>query len=655
MYGFIHKSFANKIMTAVIVIVSLVMGAEILVRIYFGTRDRMALLEIMSMDLGASVSAGIKYPMSVGDSKSIRIFLADLRTKTQDVEVFICDFEQLIIWSTHSEKENTKITDSIFNQDSLTALTEMLGSGKAPSRSFIDEHHGRRNLITVEPILNDKECYHCHGASRKIVGGMVIRANVEQSLAMVVAARNRTIYVTILGIAAIITLIYMMVARFIRRPLENLATQAKKFAEGDMSVSIEVLSEDEIGILSNTFNYMVKSIARFSQELRQEVTDKTSLLNERATLIDLLKRANIQLRELDRTKSKFLANMSHELRTPMNSIIGYSELLLDGVDGPVNHEQRNSLERITNNARHLLNLINDILDLSKIESGKSELDINEFNILELVQSVFPVFEAMAAKKGLYLTWSAEENLPPVFGDDDKIRHVLMNLIANAIKFTDAGGIIVRLRMSDRGVKPGEAPIFVEVCVEDTGIGIMKEDLNRIFNKFVQADLSTTRQYEGTGLGLSIARGLVALHKGMIWATSEQGKGSQFHFTLPIDKMILLKPGVSHIDLAIAHGLAERFGQPVDTFLKKPEYAGQTTRCWQYIHCGETCCPAYDSKETRCWLILGTHCEGMSIAAYPEKVDFCQNCGVVQQLVLSAPVHSGGESVASHTASGGGLS
>src|SRR4030043_289947 len=332
-----------------------------------------------------------------------------------------------------------------------------------------------------------------------------------------------------------------MATRLVRRPVESLAEKAKKFAEGDMTVSVDIKTEDEIGILGNTFNYMVERVSSASKRLEEEIERKTALLNERTRLLGLLERANRDLRELDKLKSTFLANMSHELRTPMNAIIGYTELLLDRVDGAINEEQEKSLKRVANNARHLLQLINDVLDISKIESGKVELEIKEIDLKWLIESVIPTFEPLIKQKGLLLTVSIDEGLPLIYGDEDRIKQILINLLSNAVKFTHQGGIIISAKLSERGVGRGETPIFVEVCIEDTGIGIKEEDISRIFDKFVQVDLTTVRQYEGTGLGLSITRGLVSMHKGMIWVTSKYGEGSRFCFTLPLKKEILEKP------------------------------------------------------------------------------------------------------------------
>ncbi|HMK49592.1 MAG TPA: response regulator, partial [Thermodesulfovibrionales bacterium] len=145
-------------------------------------------------------------------------------------------------------------------------------------------------------------------------------------------------------------------------------------------------------------------------------------------------------------------------------------------------------------------------------------------------------------------------------------------------------------------------------------------------------LTTVRQYEGTGLGLSIARGLVSLHKGIIWVTSKMGEGSRFCFTLPLKKEMLETPSEPIVESRVSEALAEYFGKPVEDFLKSPSYAGNPIRCWEYVHCGQPGCPAYGSKEGRCWMIMGTHCAGMKVAAYPEKVEFCKGCELMKSLV-----------------------
>ena len=271
------------------------------------------------------------------------------------------------------------------------------------------------------------------------------------------------------------------------------------------------------------------------------------LLVERTGLIEQLERDKVALQELDRLKSAFMANMSHELRTPMNSIIGYTELLLDKVDGPINEEQEKSLRRVKEGAGRLLRLIDDILSMSRIESAKVELEMGKLDLTGLVESVVQAFATGLKQKDLTLTLDLNENLPVVYGDEKKIREVLTNLLSNAVKFTERGGITVTAKPSERGIRKGEEPIFVEVCVADTGIGIKADDLGKIFGKFVQVDYTLMRQFEGAGIGLSIVKGLVESHGGEVWVTSQYGEGSRFCFTLPVkrelqEKLVLQSQG-----------------------------------------------------------------------------------------------------------------
>ena len=322
----------------------------------------------------------------------------------------------------------------------------------------------------------------------------------------------------------------------------------------------------------NTFAcFLVGSLSLFFIRIYKSylviIEDKGALeklVDERTLFIEQLERDKMELRELDKMKSAFLANISHELRTPMNTILGYTDLLLDRIDGPVNEEQEKSLRKIGANARHLQQLINDVLDVSKIEAGKIKLEPKDVDIKWLIDSVIPTFEPLLEQKNLTLTVTTDENLPLAFGDEDRIRHILINLLSNAVKFTHKGGITITAKPSEQGIRSGETPLFAEICVADTGIGIKGEDLERIFDKFFQVDLTTIREYEGAGLGLSIAKGLVELHRGMLWATSKYGEGSTFCFTIPLKKEILEKP----VESLIALRRAKVTGKPVEYYMKE---------------------------------------------------------------------------------------
>jgi len=285
-----------------------------------------------------------------------------------------------------------------------------------------------------------------------------------------------------------------------------------------------------VGSVSLFFIRIYKSYMAITEDKRK----LESLVIERTHFIEELERDKIALQELDQLKSAFLANMSHELRTPMNTIIGYTEALLDSVDGPITAEQEKSLGKVKQSAKHLLKLIDDVLDVSRLESAKVKLAVTEIDLRALIKTVILSFESLIWQKGLSLSVNIDQTLPPVYGDEVKIKQILIILLSNAVKFTHAGEIGITAHLYDADIQSGQ-PLFMEICIADTGIGIHQDDLRKIFENFMQIDFALVRQYEGTGLGLSIARGLVELHKGKIWATSKYGEGSTFCFTLPLKK------------------------------------------------------------------------------------------------------------------------
>ncbi|GEM_PF-3061563 len=262
--------------------------------------------------------------------------------------------------------------------------------------------------------------------------------------------------------------------------------------------------------------------------LAEALAHEFALALQDARSHQLTQQALEEMREADRLKSQFLANMSHELRTPLNSIIGFSKVILKGIDGPVTEKQREDLTAIYNAGQHLLGLINDILDLSKIEAGKMELAFSEVDLREIIQGVMSTAAGLVKDRPIELITDVPDDLPRVQADNIRIRQVLLNLISNAAKFTEEGHIGISARTIRRA---GQEEIVVAVF--DTGPGIKPEDQERIFEPFSQVDASPTRKTGGTGLGLSICRHLVELHGGVIWVESVPGEGSTFAFTLPL--------------------------------------------------------------------------------------------------------------------------
>ncbi len=237
-----------------------------------------------------------------------------------------------------------------------------------------------------------------------------------------------------------------------------------------------------------------------------------------------LERAKEEAERANRTKSQFLANMSHELRTPLNAILGYIELIQDSIYGAVPEKVREVIGRIDHNGRHLLNQISDVLDLSKIEAGELKILLKDYLMQDIVNGVISNVGSLAVEKNLTLNAVVPSDLPTGLGDDRRISQVLLNLVGNAIKFTDEGGISVRVSTCDGAFR---------VAVADTGIGISEADQAEILTEFHQADGSSTRAHGGTGLGLAIAKRMVELHGGRLWIESTLGEGSTFSFSLPI--------------------------------------------------------------------------------------------------------------------------
>jgi signal transduction histidine kinase len=268
----------------------------------------------------------------------------------------------------------------------------------------------------------------------------------------------------------------------------------------------------------------VKAFDGKQMELAMTFADQAVIAIENVRLFDEIQDKSRQLEEASRHKSQFLANMSHELRTPLNAILGYTELMADGAYGEPSEKMSAVLKRLESNGRHLLGLINDVLDLSKIEAGQLALDLSEYSVQDVAQTVRSTLEPLAIDKKLAFKVEMAPELPPGRGDGRRLTQVLINLVGNAIKFTDAGEVAIAAAANNGSF---------HVSVRDTGPGISAADQAKLFQEFQQADNSITRKKGGTGLGLAISKRIVEMHGGRIWIDSTLGKGSIFSFTVPI--------------------------------------------------------------------------------------------------------------------------
>lgn len=303
------------------------------------------------------------------------------------------------------------------------------------------------------------------------------------------------------------------------------------------------INDDCIGLLTIQ-SYTPQAYVEDDRQLLRSIATQTSLALTNAQLFETIQAKNKELQQLDQLKTQFLANMSHELRTPLNSIIGFSRVILKGIDGPITKEQEEDLSSIHTNGQHLLTLINEILDMAKIGAGKMTLSFDQVDITQSAKIATTTVRPLIDESKIKFIWDVPNQLPMIYADPVRIRQILINLLSNAAKYTQAGHIQLTIRE--------ETSKSIHIIVSDTGIGIAEQDYDKLFTAFEQVDNSTTRSVGGTGLGLPITKWIVDMHHGQIWFESEANKGTNFHVTLPIEN----QPG-KNLSLEQTNAWAER--------------------------------------------------------------------------------------------------
>ncbi|OGQ98178.1 MAG: hypothetical protein A2521_14870 [Deltaproteobacteria bacterium RIFOXYD12_FULL_57_12] len=516
----IRKSLGNKILATVTLGILLIMGLEIIFRIYFGTKDRIEQMEILSGDLAASTYSGIKHPMSVGDSDAVERVLADVRLKMDGMEVFICDTDQQIIWSTHEGKIHTPIADSISSPAALAGLQETLHSGQAPLTSYEEKLENRQYLINVQAILNERDCVHCHGASKKIIGGMVIRANMERPLEKVAAAMKRSLFIMIFGLSAIFLLIYALVERFIRRPVASLSQGVKRVTDGELDFEIQPGSSDEIGDLAKSFNQMTKELKNARQEINTWTDTLEDMVEERTVQLKQAMDGIIQSEKMA-SLGRLAAIVAHEINNPLAGIRTYAKLLLkkgDEIAASTDPRFVQYLQTIESESARCGEIIRNLLQFARPD--KPQFTRQDTNTL--IQECLRLIQHKINLQNIELQLALPDESMAVNCDGQKIKQALLALLLNACDALEPEGGVVEVRSRSIPEKQG-----VEISIRDNGIGMNEETRAHMFEPFFTTKIKTPGPDAGVniGLGLTVVYEIIKAHRGEITVHSEPDEGS----------------------------------------------------------------------------------------------------------------------------------
>ena len=420
------------------------------------------------------------------------------------------------------DKATTKYTTSLEGESLLDLLVPVLVQETVEAKRdwFLEQEieEGRKS--------NDTKI--------KTIGFVRVGLSLENTHRNINRLRNFSILSIGAAFILLAFIFSLLMNKIVIKPIKQFTKGAEAIASGDLDHKIKVTRSDEIGQLADSFNQMAQNLERditiikdsekklkeYSEHLGEKVKERTSDLEKKTK--ELIQ-ANIKLQELDHLKSMFIATMSHELRTPLNSIIGFTGILLMGMPGELTKEQRKQLTMVKSSANHLLDLITDIIDMSKIEAGKVELLIEQFDLGTVMQEVKDSLKVDADNKGLTMTIEMPASIK-VKSDERRIKQIIVNLVGNAVKFTNEG---------DVEITAIEKEGMIEVSVRDTGPGIKNEHMDMLFQPFRQIPIEGDLK-EGTGLGLHLSKKIACLLGGEITAESEFGKGSTFTLKLPLE-------------------------------------------------------------------------------------------------------------------------
>ncbi|WP_228015879.1 sensor histidine kinase [Leptolyngbya ectocarpi] len=463
---------------------------------------------------GATV---ITFATPILDGNKSRVGVLSVTLDLKDVDLLIRERTGLGETGTtylvgQLERRNTLISSDDDNQSAATISSFGIDAATAgQSGAGLYQNYVGEPVIGVYSWLESQSL------------ALLAEINQQEAFAPARALARNILLIGFVATGLLLTGIYLL-SRRITQPIVAITDAAIQLENGQLDQAIPVVSQDEIGFLAQSFNRMALQLKESFAALETNNQELESRVKERTAELEEAKEA---AESATRTKSAFLANMSHELRTPLNSIIGYSEILQEEAEMDGDMSMIPDLCKIQGSSKHLLNLINSILDLSKIEAGRMELHLEPVNIADLVQDVLETIHPVAAARFNTVVLENLSTVNAIESDLDKLRQCLLNLLSNANKFTKEGQLTLIIKTIQY-----QTVNYLEFTVTDTGIGMEPNQLKKIFEAFTQADVSSTRRYGGTGLGLTITREFVHMLGGTISAESEAGKGSTFKILLP---------------------------------------------------------------------------------------------------------------------------
>ena len=494
----------------------------------------------ISRYLNSGEVENLRYAVSLrNDLNEMEQYLNDAAAQ-KDIELLMMAKNELDVFEGHLysliniDPSNKKEYFSLENE-----LVEYYNAGRTAAELLMrDDLFSPKLAESAEKVRNILPVLHDHLDkiinSKYTVFEQMIRLSTKEAATIVMQEILLLLFLGLMGFILVFRTIRSIIA-----PIDSLVKVTRQLGTGNLNIRTEVFSDDEIGDLGHSFNSMADRLESERNRLEENQRKLAQLLAEREEMQkkimqsnEELKEANLLLQKADTAKSEFLASMSHELRTPLNAMINFTDQVIEDWEDLRDNpgwfaEAKGMLERVLHSSRHLLDLINDLLDLAKIESGKMTLDLTDADLGDIVEDCAVSVDSLAKKKNLPILTHFGEGASPIFCDRRKVKQIVLNLLSNAIKFTDFGHV----KVSVKKVDVESAEYLIEI--EDTGIGIPAEYHQRIFDRFQQVDSSDSRKHAGTGLGLNLVKELTEMHGGRVELQSEPGKGTKFVVFLPL--------------------------------------------------------------------------------------------------------------------------